>query len=464
MKKRFYMYSFLFINFMLLAGFTNQPKKLNILYIHTHDTGRYIEPYGYDVATPNMQKLAEQGILFRNHFSTFPTCSPSRGCLLTGRYPISNGLYGLAHRGFKLNDYNRHIVNFLKDHGYVSALAGVQHVVDHHNKNAWQIIGYDEHIGGTWSRNDMNKVIEWLENAPEKPFFLSVGFGETHRDFPLHSWQEEPEYVNPPGYLPDVPAIRLDFANYKESARLVDEKMGMIFKALEDNNLSENTLVVCTTEHGIAFPFMKCNLTDGGIGIMLMMRGPNGFTGGKTVTALTSNVDVFPTICDYLGLEKPEWLQGISFMPVIRDEKEEIRKEIFAEIDYHASYEPVRCVRTNRYKYVKRYSDRDKPVLPNCDDSPSKTYLMEQGWQEQNLPKEALYDLIFDPYEKNNLIDDPQKKEIIDDLKSRLKEHMQSTDDPLLTKGYVPAPKGALVNDPDAVSAKGKKVKPKYVE
>ena len=100
----------------------------NILYLHSHDTGRYIQPYGHNVPTPNLQVLAEQGVLFRQSFCAGPTCSPSRACLVTGMWPHSSGMIGLAHRGFALNDYTQHIVHTMRQAGYHSTLIGVQHV------------------------------------------------------------------------------------------------------------------------------------------------------------------------------------------------------------------------------------------------------------------------------------------------------------------------------------------------
>src|SRR5215467_5443313 len=110
----------------------------NILYLHSHDTGRYIQPYGHAIATPHLQRLAEQGVLFRQAFSAAPTCSPSRAALLTGQAPHSSGMLGLAHRGFALHDYHQHIVHTLRAAGYTSTLIGMQHVA-----NDPTVIGYD---------------------------------------------------------------------------------------------------------------------------------------------------------------------------------------------------------------------------------------------------------------------------------------------------------------------------------
>ena len=121
----------------------------NILYLHSHDTGRYIQPYGHAIATPRLQKLAEEGVLYRQNFSVSPTCSPSRAALLTGCYPHENGMRGLAHRGYSLNDYGQHIIHTLRREGYISALAGVQHIASAEaEEDAWQIIGYDMCLEG----------------------------------------------------------------------------------------------------------------------------------------------------------------------------------------------------------------------------------------------------------------------------------------------------------------------------
>ena len=419
----------------------NRP---NILYLHSHDTGRYIQPYGHAIATPNLQKLAEQGVLFRQNFCANPTCSPSRACLLTGQSAHGNGMIGLAHRGFAMNDYKKHVLHSLRKAGYYSALAGVQHVAKDPST-----IGYDEILGER--RDALDRAIGFLENPPSQPFFLSVGFSETHRPFPEDHPLDDARHCLPPAPLPDTPEVREDMARFKACARILDRKMGAVLDAVERGGLADNTLVICTTDHGIAFPRMKCNLHDSGIGVMLIMRGPGGFTGGRAVDSLVSHVDIFPTICDLLAIDPPEWLEGRSMMPLIRGEKEDIREEIHAEVNYHASYEPMRCVRTRRWKYIKRYDGRARPVLPNCDDSHSKALWMLFDWRDRQPGEEQLYDVIFDPNETNNLASDPAHNEILADMRGRLQRWMESTRDPLL-EGCVPAPPEAVVNDVDGVS------------
>jgi arylsulfatase A-like enzyme len=238
---------------------------------------------------------------------------------------------------------------------------------------------------------------------------------------------------------------------FKASVWTLDQGIGAVLEALDDNGLYENTLVICTTDHGIAFPRMKGGLTDHGIGVMLIMRGPGGFTGGKVSEALVSHIDLFPTICDLLNIDHPCWLQGQSIMPLIRNEAEQIHDALFAEVTFHAAYEPQRAVRTQRWKYIRRFDHHLGPVLPNCDDSPSKQVLMHYGWQKRLRPLEQLYDLIFDPNEACNLAHDQSVGTILEELRERLDDWMRATDDPLL-HGPVSAPNGTELNDPEHMS------------
>ncbi len=425
------------------------PDQPNILYVHSHDTGRYVQPFGHAIPTPNIQRLAEQGVLFRKAFCAAPTCSPSRASLLTGQYAHSSGMLGLAHRGFSLYNHKQHILHTLRKVGYYSALIGEEHL----SKDP-TAMGYDRvsKLEGYQADIVAPGAIEMLSNGLPQPFFLSVGFFETHREFLKPSSIKDANYSLPPAPLPDTPRTRLDMGAFKASAWDLDQGVGAVLEALEANGLAGNTLVICTTDHGIAFPRMKGNLTDHGIGVMLIMRGSGGFTGGKVSDSLVSHIDLFPTICDLLQIDRPGWLQGESMLPLMRGEAEQIHDAIFAEVTYHAAYEPQRSVRTQRWKYIRRFDHHLGPVLPNCDDSPSKDVLMQYGWKERSRALEQLYDLIFDPNEACNAANDLSNAIVLEEMRDRLDQWMSRTDDPLL-HGPVPAPPGAELNDPDQMSA-----------
>ncbi|MEJ5142330.1 sulfatase family protein [Gluconobacter albidus] len=425
----------------------------NILYLHSHDSGRALEPYDSAVSTPEIASLAREGVTFRQAFSAAPVCSPSRAALLTGQSPHCSGMMGLAHRGFRLNDPRQLLFRDLQKFGYQAVLTGMQHVAADPDT-----LGYDRNLAyrdesGKW-RAEASVVApiaeRFLDSRPRQPFFLDVGFFETHREYPDPTPADLERVRSVPRPLPDTSEIRHDFAAFGASARQLDAGVGRVLRALSRNGYDRNTLVIFVTDHGIAFPGMKCNLTDDGIGTALIMRGP-GLAVGHQSDVMVSQIDVFPTVYDYLGIPRPSWLAGQSFLPVLQGSQVEIRDAVYAEMTYHASYEPMRAVRTQRWKYIRRFGSRRQPVLPNCDDSPSKSVWVGAGWPDHRLPEEALYDLTFDPAETGNLCHDPQYGDVLREMRKRLRRWMQETQDPLL-KGPVAAPVGAVVNPPDGQS------------
>jgi len=425
------------------------PQLPNIVLIHSHDTGRFVQPYGHQVTTPNIQRLADQGLLFRQAYAAAPNCSPSRAALLTGRWPHSNGMLGLAHRGFGLMDTRQHIVHTLRGAGYWTAMIGEQHVSADPDD-----LGYDlvADADTSHAHHVAPEAVALLRSRPPQPFFLSVGFFETHRDYFEPSSVRDALYSVPPPNLPDSPVTRRDMAAFKQSARALDHGVGAVLSALDEMDLSDDTIVIFTTDHGLPFPGAKATLSDRGLGVLLIVRGPGGFHGGRVNDALVSQLDIFPTLCDLIGIPRPPHLQGRSLLPAVRRETRDVNDAIFAELTYHAAYDPQRAIRTRRYKYVRRWGDRDLPVLPNIDDSPSKELLLQHGQAEMPRPREELYDLFLDPNEAYNLAGQPDYADVLAELRGQLVAWMEETDDPLLD-GYVPAPAGAKINDPDGISA-----------
>lgn len=417
---------------------------MNIVYVHTHDTGRYIQPYGQAMSTPNLQRFAEESLLFRHAYCGGPSCSPSRSALLTGMYAHSCGMTGLAHMGARLTDYGKHLAHYLGKQGYVTALAGIQHEV---------AVEAESELGYTFNFNDDNphgrygKPTEadlWnckraaafiATYQEEQPFFLSVGLYHTHRvrgPFPDTGNQVNPNYVVPPYPMYDCQAAREDMADYMASAAYMDNCVGIVLDALEQSGRNRDTIVMFTTDHGLPFPQMKCNLFDSGIGVSLMLKAP-GYTKPGTVSdALVSHVDLFPTLCEWAGLEKPAWLQGVSLAPLVAGETDAVREAVYAEMNYHVCYEPARCIRTNRYKLIRRFDPSGVRLLDNMDGGKSKQLLMNAGYFRRPSCTEALYDLYLDPVERENVYDDESYREIRNELDYKLTEWMKNTNDPLL--------------------------------
>jgi len=422
----------------------------NIIYLNTHDTGRAVGPMGGAARTPNLAALAAEGALFRNCHCAGPTCSPSRAALLTGMVPHSCGMLGLAHRGWSLTDPAWTLPCHLRRHGYATA---AWNMPTNHCTH-WQVDqpaqakmhGYDTFLPG----DDIATACAWLASPPEQPFFLSVSWTLTHRigrgfttkpDATLH----DPRWTAPPAPLPDTTGNRADWAHFLCDVAEWDRQLGLVLAALEESGRAADTIVVVTTDHGVPFPEHKCNPTMHGTGVFLVMRGP-GFAGGLAVDSLISQIDLFPTLCAAAGVPVPPRVQGVDLRPTLAGTA--VRDHVTAEVTYHAAYEPWRSYRTARHLYVRRYGERRVPVAPNCDASPSRDLWLESGWRQLQLPDEELYDTLFDPQERRNLVGDAQHTAILRELRDRLDGWMCATDDPLL-RGPVPLPPGGITTSVD---------------
>lgn len=442
---------------------------MNVIYIHTHDTGRVISPLGYKVPTPNYETLFSDSLVFQDAYSVAPTCSPSRAGLLTGVYPHQNGMLGLAQRGFKFQR-ELHLANFLSKHGYTTVLSGVQHEYAYYTRHdlAYEKLGYQyditaDHTPFTeaeltiWDQQNAQNVKTWLDNYDgKKLFFLSYGMHATHRKFP----EEIDEDINvdfsiPPSFVVNNEMTREDFARYKTSARVADECLGTVVEALKENGLYEETIIIVTTDHGIAYPFGKCNLNKNGIGVLLAIRVPESKQKESTYDDLISQIDIFPTLCDLLDLEKPSYLEGQSFVGLFEGEDVRGKEEVFAEVNFHTSYEPIRTIRTKQYSYIRYFDDYLNINFSNVDNSEIKDYLYHNGLKDYQKDPEALYDLILDPEEKVNRINDPKYFEVAKDLRNRLQNFMERTNDPLLDGPIEVLPEWK-VNTTDCYSASSK--------
>lgn len=444
----------------------------NILLLHNHDAGRFIQPFGYAMETPDLQRLAEDGILFRNCHSAGPTCSPSRAAMWTGSYPHNNGMFGLSHReagGFSLKDgYRQHLVRHLQHHGYLCALSGVQHIdgperdwscdLEKQQQAYGARIGYDVVLNARdmqsgfdgW-RHGAQRAVEFLDDRPSEPFLLHVGFGEPHGPFYDEPEDEAPDYLQPPPVFPDTPDTRKDMASYRRKVRHLDRRVGEVLRALETNDLADKTLVIATTDHGIDFPEMKCTLKDYGTGVFLIMRGPEPFRGGRVVDAMVSHMDLAPTICELLGIDTPEWVQGASMLPLLCGEVDRLHDALFTEVTYHAAYEPMRAIRTDRWKYIRRFDDAATTIGQNRSMCRGRDLWLAHGYNERPIEHEQLYDLMFDPQEMSNRADREAYRKIKTELAGRLKRHMQDTDDPLMT-GPAPLPEDGYTARPGTVN------------
>ncbi len=372
---------------------------------------------------------------------------------------------GLAHRGHALNDYGHHIIHALHGVGYTSALAGMQHIAKPPAATV-KSIGYGRILTEDAAFEPATAAaIDFLHEPHNQPFFLSVGYFAPHRASVAHREEQsfpslgpslDARYVRPPSPLPDTPTTRRDFAEYAASMQSVDLCMGRVLEAIDRAGLADDTLVIATTDHGIAFPGMKCQLVDHGTGVMLIIRGPaaGAFRGGNVIDAAVTQLDLYPTLCELAGAAIPADLDGKSLLPLVRGEVDALHDVTFGEVNYHAAYEPLRSARTARWKYIRRFDDYVSPILPNIDESPSKSMYLRHDYATRQLPREALYDLLYDPSEANNLVGSVDYADALNGMRRHLDRFMRETDDPLL-KGPVPLPPNGWAVSQDAATPDG---------
>lgn len=443
----------------------------NILYIHTHDSGTYFKPYGYDVPTPNLDAFSKEAVCFDQAYCCSPTCSPSRAALLTGRYPHTNGMIGLGNRGFAIQDYRQHLVQKLNQEGYDTVLCGIQHEYARykdHEKGA-SMIGYQHDITTDcgqycdqdlvlWDKANTQAAVDWIQHKEhQQPFFLSMGFFSTHREYPNFSKQyEELSKKELPDFLLKEDVVREDWAGHLESLSMFDQNFGKIIQALKDNGLYDSTLIIFTTDHGIPYPFAKCTLFDSGIHVALVMRYPGAASNGLHYSGLISHVDVAPTICDLLKLPLDEEYQGISFAPVLDDVEKVLRGSIFAEVNFHTSYEPMRCIRTNRYKLICSYDSYHQVHRSNIDNSPTKEFYEDHHLLDKELAGVSLYDILLDPTESKNLINEEAYQSVYEDMKKQLLLWQVQTQDEEVPLKQSKWKKCWVVNKPTCTDPKSK--------
>lgn len=409
----------------------------NILMIIVHDLGQYAGCYGAGVQTPNLDALAADGVVFDNHFCTAAQCSPSRGSIMTGRMPHVNGLIGLAHIGWQLGTREITLPMYLGAAGYETHLFGFQH--EHPEPER---LGYGYIAAGRKALEAADGLAEFLRErgrqAQGQPFFINAGWGEPHRPYGQEGYRnDDPARVNPLYWLPDLPGIREDIAGLNGLVYDVDEAVGRVRQALVDSGLAENTLLVFTTDHGLAMPRAKGTCYDPGLKTTFLAHWPGRFEGGARYSEMISNMDFLPTVLDLAGVETPTQVEGQSFLPLLDDGFYAPNPYLYSEMTWHDQYNPMRAVRTPRYKYIRNFGDRPLVYMPYDIWVAPSGREMREAYYGSRRPAEELYDLQTDPLERTNLIDDPAHAVIAGDLRNLVEDYMIETND-LLLYGSVP--------------------------
>jgi arylsulfatase A-like enzyme len=375
----------------------------NVLIVHWHDLGRHLGAYGHtDVSSPRLDQLAAEGILLTLAHATAPLCSPSRGSLFTGRYPQSNGLVGLAHHGWEYRAGVQTLPQLLGESGWYTALFGMQHETSFPSR-----LGFTEFdVSNSYCEYVVERAADWLRHPPATPFLLTAGFFETHRPYPHERYEPaDPGAVELPDYLPDLPDVREDLADFYGSIAVADAAVGRLLDTLAETGLDASTWVVFMTDHGPALPRAKSTLYDAGTGIAMIVRPPTRYgTAGRIYDELFSGVDLVPTLLELLGVPIPDEVDGMSHADALRqDRSEPVRREVYTMKTYHDSFDPIRAIRTKDHSYIENYAVRPMLDLP-LDIAESAPGRAVEAANTAPRPSRELYDLRTDPTERNNLL------------------------------------------------------------
>ncbi len=424
-----------------------QDAKPNILMITCHDLGQHLGCYGVKtVASPNIDALARRGVRVANYFAAAPTCSPSRGVMLTGRYPQSNGLMGLTHAPWwwKFNRGERHLAAILADAGYATTLIGLTHV------GKAEDLGYQQVLSPKRvASQSVQAACKFLRGAKGggggKPFFVKVGFFEVHRAAGgyKHRKPDMAKGVYIPPHLKDTPEIRDDLARFQGDIRVTDGYVGQILQALSASTVADNTIVIFTADHGIAYAGAKWSLREAGLRIPLILHKPGSpLTGGKVFEQLMSNVDFLPTLLDLCGVAIPANVQGLSFRKVIEGKaKQGPRKHVFAQRISHALRDNTsRSVRDSRWKLIRYFREGRAVVYPTgVEPIGVSRHITRPQRAGGSRPFVQLFDLENDPHELTDVGGKSENGKIVRALQRRLHKWMKSVDDPIL-KGPIATP------------------------
>ncbi len=521
--------------FSCLTTQAADTKRPNILFAFADDWGRFASAYAKadgpgtindSIQTPHFDRLAREGVLFRRAFVSAPSCTPCRSALLSGQHfwrtgrasilrgavwdgsqpsfplllreagyhigesykvwspgvpndaPFGNGKYAYEKAGGRVNQFSENVTKMVA--------AGTS------SEAAKQTL-YDEVLGN----------FDAFLTAKEKgqPFCYWFGPTNVHRKWVKGSgkklWGIEPDDLKGklPPFLPDVPEVREDLADYFGEAQAFDASVGVLLKRLEATGELENTLIVVSGDHGApGFPHGKCNLYDFGSSVSLAIRW-GGAKPGRVVDDLVSLTDLAPTFLELGGVEIPKQMTGHSLVNVLKSEKsgqvEERRDAVFIGRERHVENAradfmpyPQRAIRTKDFLYIINFRpdrwplgdpyglDSDKPptpseitentraTLPDEDAGPTKAWLVgvrnEPQWKELfnsvygKRPREELYDLKTDPHQVKNVAADPAHAKTLAMLEERLLTELKTTGDPRLIddgKFYETPPMSGPVND-----------------
>ncbi|MEM9939992.1 MAG: sulfatase [Planctomycetota bacterium] len=408
----------------------------NIVFIMADDcTFRDIGCYGGQAKTPNIDRLAMQGMKFRRCFQAAPMCSPTRHNIYTGLYPVKSGAY--PNHTF-VKDGTQSIVQYLKPRGYRLALSGKTHISPRSI--------FDFEYSGK-KNPDMAEIENLFQQcqASETPFCLFACSNEPHSPWDQgDATQYPPEEVQLPPYFVDTPETRSDMSKYLAEITYFDDQVGKIVELLDKHDLTGNTMLEIVSEQGSSFAFGKWTCYETGLQSACIVKWPGKIEAGSESDAMIEYVDFLPTFLDAAHVERPEGLDGKSFLPVLTGARKQHKQYAFGIMTTRGIINGsdtygIRSVRGQRFKYIRNLSPEIKFTNACTQSTCFESWVTkaengdlaakERVKRYHFRPAEELYDLQSDALEWNNLADDPAFSTIKNELSQRLDSWMAQQGD-----------------------------------
>ncbi len=483
MKKYFTILVFfvIFLSFQTAVyGQENLVEKPNIVLIIGDDIGiEGIGCYGNDqVKTPNIDRMAKEGLRFTNAYVTTSSCSPSRCSIISGRYPHNTGA---AELHTSLPPEVPIFPELLKSAGYFTAQAGKWHMGES-AKRGFDVV--HENVKENGDGGEEMWVSTIRGRPKDKPFFLWLASYDAHRPWGPNKFSESnsPDKITLPPYLADAPKTREDLGKHFDEVTRLDSNIGMVESELKRQGVLENTIIIIMSDNGIPFPRAKTRVYNSGTQTPFILKWNKGIKQkGKVCSSLLSSVDIAPTILEWGGVKIPASFQGNSFAKLVKDPSLKFREYVFTEHNWH-DYEALeRMVRTKDFLYVLNMRPQlSNPGPADATSSPSFQDLKDlrdsgkltQAQKDVFIvprPVEELFDCRKDPLQIANIASLPDYSDELKNLRQVMKKWQKETDDsnpgtltkdwynrengqPLQTKGI----RGEMPGGVKAISSLGK--------
>ncbi|MCA9123156.1 MAG: sulfatase [Planctomycetaceae bacterium] len=428
--------SLLFVLLLSAVATATSPKP-NFLFIIADDcTFRDIGCYGGQAHTPNIDRLASEGMRFKQCFQSAPMCSPTRHNIYTGLYPVKSGAYP-NHTFVKAG--TKSVVHYLKPLGYRVALSGKRHI------SPADVFPFE------YSAVDNNPDLEAIDSfmaecaTSDTPFCLFACSNEPHSPWNKgDASRYPPEKVKLPPYFVDTEKTRSDMSAYLAEITYYDWQVGECLKLLDKHGVADNTLVIVVSEQGSSFPFGKWTCYDTGLQSACIVRWPGHVQPGSLSEALIEYIDFLPTFVDAAGGKPAKALQGRSLLPVLSGDKTRHKDFVYGEMTTRgiingSTHFGIRSIRSERYKYIVNFTP-DVEFTNACTSSAAF-----RSWEEKanagdadaahkvhryfHRPAEELYAVTEDWYEWHNLAEDPKFADIKAELRTQLDKWMTAQGD-----------------------------------